>query len=53
MYTSIEIIELIEPDQIIPAYEKALLREDKVNTILVEYADFSKEKYIYKILKIN
>jgi hypothetical protein len=44
MTKNIEVIELFEPEQIIPAYEKALLREDKVNTILVEYADFSKEK---------
>jgi pyruvate/2-oxoglutarate/acetoin dehydrogenase E1 component len=44
MTKNIEIIELFEPEQIIPAYEKALLREDKVNTILVEFADFSKEK---------
>jgi pyruvate/2-oxoglutarate/acetoin dehydrogenase E1 component len=44
MTKNIEIIELFEPDQIVPAYEKALLREDKINTILVEYADFAKEK---------
>jgi len=29
---------------LIPAYEKALNREDGVNTILVEYADFCKTK---------
>ena len=44
MTKNIEIIELFEAEQIIPAYEKALLREDKVNTILVEFADFAKEK---------
>jgi pyruvate/2-oxoglutarate/acetoin dehydrogenase E1 component len=44
MTKNIEVIELFEPEQIVPAYEKALLREDKVNTILVEFADFSKEK---------
>jgi pyruvate/2-oxoglutarate/acetoin dehydrogenase E1 component len=44
MTKNIEVIELYEPEQILPAYEKALLREDGVNTILVEFADFAKEK---------
>lgn len=44
MLKNIEVIELIEPEQIIPAYEKALNREDGVSTILVEFADYSKEK---------
>jgi pyruvate/2-oxoglutarate/acetoin dehydrogenase E1 component len=44
MLKNIEIIELIEPDQIIPAYKKALEREDGINTILVEFANYSKEK---------
>jgi pyruvate/2-oxoglutarate/acetoin dehydrogenase E1 component len=44
MLKNTEVIELIEPKDILPAYEKALNREDGVNTILVEFADFSKEK---------
>tara|TARA_B110000503_G_scaffold130965_1_gene204934 strand:+ start:1359 stop:1895 length:537 start_codon:yes stop_codon:yes gene_type:complete len=44
MTSNIEVIELIEPEDIIPAYEKALNREDGINTILVEYADFAKTK---------
>jgi pyruvate/2-oxoglutarate/acetoin dehydrogenase E1 component len=44
MLKNIEIIELIEPEDIMPAYKKALEREDGVNTILVEYADYSKTK---------
>ena len=44
MTSNIEIIELIEPEDIVPAYEKALNREDGINTILVEYADFCKTK---------
>lgn len=44
MTKNIEVIELFEPEQILPAYEKALLREDGVNTILVEFTDFAKEK---------
>jgi pyruvate/2-oxoglutarate/acetoin dehydrogenase E1 component len=44
MLKNTEVIELIEPEDILPAYEKALNREDGVNTILVEFGDFSKEK---------
>jgi pyruvate/2-oxoglutarate/acetoin dehydrogenase E1 component len=44
MLKNTEVIELIEPRDIVPAYEKALNREDGVNTILVEFADFCKEK---------
>ena len=44
MLKNIEIIELYEPEQIIPAYKKALNREDGINTILVEFADYSKIK---------
>jgi pyruvate/2-oxoglutarate/acetoin dehydrogenase E1 component len=44
MVGNIEIIELYEPEEILPAYEKALNREDGINTILVEFADFSKQK---------
>lgn len=39
-----EIIELIEPEDIIPAYEKALNRTDGVNTILVEFMEYSRTK---------
>ena len=42
MVKNIEIIELTEPDQIMPAYIKALGRQDSVSTILVEFADLSK-----------
>ena len=44
MLKNTEVIELIEPEDILPAYEKALNRTDCVNTILVEFADFNKEK---------
>ena len=44
MLKNTEIIELHEPDQIMPAYEKALGREDGINTILVEFADYTKTK---------
>jgi pyruvate/2-oxoglutarate/acetoin dehydrogenase E1 component len=44
MLKNIEVIELNEPEHILPAYKKALNREDGVSTILVEYADYSKIK---------
>ena len=44
MTTNTEIIELIEPEDILPAYTKALNRKDNVNTILVEFADYCKTK---------
>lgn len=44
MLKNIEVIELSEPEEIMPAYEKALEREDGVSTILVEFADYSKNK---------
>jgi pyruvate/2-oxoglutarate/acetoin dehydrogenase E1 component len=44
MLKNTEVIELNESDQIMPAYEKALEREDGINTILVEFADYIKTK---------
>ena len=44
MCKTIDVIELIEPEDIIPAYELALNRTDGKSTILVEFGDFSKEK---------
>lgn len=44
MLQNIEVIELNEPEEIMPGYQKALLREDGVSTILVEFADYSKQK---------
>ena len=44
MLKNTEIIELIEPEDILPAYEKALNRKDGINTILVEFADYNKTK---------
>jgi pyruvate/2-oxoglutarate/acetoin dehydrogenase E1 component len=44
MCKTIEIIELFEPEDIVPAYEKALNRIDGKSTILVEFSDFNKEK---------
>jgi pyruvate/2-oxoglutarate/acetoin dehydrogenase E1 component len=35
---NVEIIQLVEPEDVFPAYQKALSREDGKSTILVEYA---------------
>ena len=42
--TTVEIIRLNEPKDVLPAYEKALNREDGKSTILVEYGDYYNEK---------
>jgi len=44
MTTNIEVIRLDEPEDIFPAYEKALLREDGKSTLVVEYGDYYNEK---------
>lgn len=44
MCKTLDIIELAEPEDIVPAYEKALNRTDGRSTMLVEFADFCKEK---------
>ena len=44
MCSTVDIIKLHEPEDIFPAYEKALLREDNRSTILVEYGDYYNEK---------
>jgi pyruvate/2-oxoglutarate/acetoin dehydrogenase E1 component len=44
MCTTIDIIRLEEPEDIFPAYKKALERKDSKSTILVEYGDYYNEK---------
>ena len=44
MCKTLDIIDLKEPEDIFPAYEKALNRTDGKSTMLVEYADFLKTK---------
>ena len=44
MCKTVEIIRLDEPEDIFPAYEKALLRDDNRSTILVEWGDYYNEK---------
>jgi len=44
MCPNIEVIRLEEPQDIFPAYQKALEREDGKSTIVVEYGDYYGEK---------
>ena len=44
MCTTIEVIRVAEPDEVFPAYERALLRDDGRCTIVVEYGDYYSEK---------
>ncbi len=44
MCRNIEVIRLDEPQNIFPAYQKALEREDGKSTIVVEYGDYYNEK---------
>jgi pyruvate/2-oxoglutarate/acetoin dehydrogenase E1 component len=44
MCGNIEVIRLDEPEQIFPAYEKALTRTDGMSTLVVEWGDFYSEK---------
>lgn len=44
MFTTIDVVRLEEPEDIFPAYERALTRDDGRSTILVEYGDFYSEK---------
>lgn len=44
MTKNLDIIQLNEPEDIIPSYKKALYREDGKSTILVEFADYCRSK---------
>lgn len=44
MCPNIEVIRLEEPEEVFPAYQKALLRTDGKSTLLVEYGDYYNEK---------
>jgi pyruvate/2-oxoglutarate/acetoin dehydrogenase E1 component len=42
--TNVDVVELVEPEQIFPAFKHALEREDSKSTILVEWGDYYNEK---------
>ena len=44
MFSRIEVVELNEPEDIFPAYERALLREDPVPVLLIEDGNFYNEQ---------
>lgn len=44
MLTNIEVIRCDEPEQVFPAYEKALMRDDGKSTLVVEWGDYYSEK---------
>ena len=44
MCRNIEVIRLDEPEYVVPAYQRALQRDDGKSTIVVEYGDFYNEK---------
>ena len=44
MLDTVEVIEVKEVNQIMPAYLKAYEREDGISTLIVEYMDFYNEK---------
>lgn len=44
MLSNVDVIRLDEPEDIFPAYVKALEREDGKSTILVEWGDYYNEK---------
>ena len=41
---NVEVVLLTEPEEIMPAYEKAYLREDGKSTLIVEYGDYYNQK---------
>ena len=45
MCKTIDIIELHEAHDIVPAYQKALERSDGKSTMLVEFSDYLKTKW--------
>ena len=45
MFHWIEVVELNEPEDIFPAYEKALMREDNKTTLLIEHGNYYSQKW--------
>jgi pyruvate/2-oxoglutarate/acetoin dehydrogenase E1 component len=41
---NIDFVELLEPEEVMPAYEFAFSRADRRSTVLVEWGDFHNEK---------
>jgi hypothetical protein len=44
MFSWIEVVELSEPEEIFPAYQKAFERSDQKSTLLIEHGNFYSQK---------
>lgn len=44
LLTTVAVVELTHPDEIVPAYLHALMRADGHSTLMIEHADFYQEK---------
>ena len=44
LFSWIDVVEINEPEEIFPAYEKALTREDDRSTIIIEHGNYYGEK---------
>ena len=44
MFTTINVVELNEPEEIFPAYQQALERKDNCSTLLIEHGNFYNQK---------
>lgn len=44
MFTTIEVVELNEPQEVFPAYQHALEREDNISTLMIEHGNFYNQK---------
>lgn len=44
MFTAIDVVELNEPEEIFPAYQYALEREDNRSTLIIEHGNFYNSK---------
>ena len=44
MLNTVEVIEVKEVDEIMPAYQKAYERDDGISSLIVEHMDFYNEK---------
>jgi hypothetical protein len=44
MFTTINVVELEEPEDIFPAYKHALERDDNQPTLIIEHGNYYNEK---------
>ena len=44
MFTTIDVVELEEPEDVFPAYRDALQREDQKPTLIIEHGNYYNSK---------